>query len=260
MVRAQQRAGYAALFACTHEAVKKLARDRRFVGSSRIGMTAVLHSWGGLLQFHPHLHVMVPAGAVAEDGASWMPSRHDLFVHTAPLARIIRAKFRDAMQSAGLLHLIDPAVWHQDWVVDSQAVGAGETAFRYLARYVYRVAISNSRIISYDEDTVRFRHKSKTAGRRWRTVSLDAMEFMRRFLQHVLPTGFMKIRHFGFLNANCRVTLQTVRELVVRCYDALRAVLAPSSPAPLPAPRCPRCGGMLRRLRFVLPVTEMLSG
>jgi hypothetical protein len=199
VIRSHQRDGYAALFSCTVGALKKLARDPRFLGSQRIGCLAVLHTWGSQLQYHPHLHLVAPGGAIAPDGSEWLPARHDLFVHTKPLARIIRAKYRDAMEVAKLLDKIDPAVWSQEWVVDSQSVGGGENSLRYLARYVFRVAISNNRIVSFDQRSVTFRCKDSET-RTWQTRTLDGLEFIRRFLQHVLPTGFMKVRHFGFLN------------------------------------------------------------
>lgn len=258
VIRSHQRVGYSAMFSCAHGALKTLACDKRFVGTSRIGFLAALHTWGGALQFHPHLHLIVPAGGLAEDGRSWLSSRQDLFVHTKPLARIFRGKFRDAMKTAGLLQMIDPAVWEKEWVVDSQAVGNGRTTLRYLARYVFRVAISNNRILNYDNHTVTFRYKDSDTGK-WRTMTLDAMEFMRRFLQHVLPSGFMKIRHFGFLNANSRVRLEKVCQLICTFFDVIRKLL----PVTLPkrtGPTCRYCGHTLQRIRFLAPCLEVPSG
>ncbi len=105
----------------SHEALKKLARDARFIGSDRIGYLAALHTWGGMLQYHPHLHLVVPGGALSTDD-QWLSSRQDLFVHTKPLEIIFKSKFKDAMKKAGLLDKTDPAVWQQQWVIDSQAL------------------------------------------------------------------------------------------------------------------------------------------
>lgn len=255
VIRSHQSSGYAAIFSCTYAALKKLARDTRFLGSPLIGLLAVLQTWGSQLQFHPHLHLIVPGGGLSPDGSSWLSSRQDLFVHTKPLGRIIRAKFRDAMKSAGLLEEIDPSVWSQEWVVDSQAVGNGETSLRYLARYVFRVAISNNRIVSYENHSVTFRYKDSDT-RKWRTMTLDALEFIRRFLQHVLPTGFMKVRHYGFLNGNAAVSLQKVRELVRAFYDLLRETLPVWTSLTPAHPRCPRCQGSLRRIWFFPPLRK----
>jgi len=252
VVRTHQRTGYAAMFSCAYAAIKKLAQDARFLGTSRIAMTAVLHTWGGQLQYHPHLHIIVPGGGLTQDASQWRSSRQDLFVHTKPLAQIFRAKFRDHLEAAGLLEQVDPHVWRQDWVVHSQAVGSGENALRYLARYVSRVALSNNRILSCEDHSVTFRYKDSDTGK-WRTMKLDAMEFIRRFLQHVLPTGFMKIRHYGFLNANAALSLDRVRDLVCAFYDILRDALPEVLPPRPMTPRCPRCRGALRLISFRLP-------
>ena len=259
VMRSHQRVTYDALFSSSSGAIKKLARDPRFVGTSQVGLLGVLHTWGGMLQYHPHIHFIVPAGGISPDGSTWLPSRKDLFVHTRPLARIFKAKFRDALDSAGLLENVDPSVWQQDWIVDSQSVGNGQTSFRYLARYVFRVAVSNARIVSYDNHTIVFRHKDRQAGK-WRTASTNAIEFIRRFLQHVLPTGFMKIRHYGFLSSNYRLSIQAIRELVCVLYDFLRTVLPPPELASPTRAGCPRCGGTLRHILFIRPFKEVPSG
>jgi len=259
VVRSHQRSAYAALFLCASGALTKLAGDKRFVGTSRIGFLAALHTWGGQLQYHPHLHIIVPAGGLTQDGCGWLSSRQDLFVHTKPLARIFRAKFHDAMKAAGLVEKIDPSVWKTEWVVDSEAVGNGQTTFRYLARYVFRVAISNNRIISYDNHIVTFRYKDSDTGK-WREMSLDAMEFIRRFLQHVLPTGFMKIRHYGFLNSNCRAALQNICEMISTLYDGIRKVVLPLSKPKRIFLKCRRCGHILRQVYFLLPFGKVMSG
>ena len=124
------------MFSYANEALKKLARDTRFIGSDRIGYMAALHTWGAMLQYHPHLHLIIPGGALS-DKDQWLSSRQDLFVHTKPLEIIFKAKFRDAIKKAGLLDKTDPAVWKQQWVINSQAVGQGYNSLRYLARYVF---------------------------------------------------------------------------------------------------------------------------
>jgi hypothetical protein len=260
-IRSRQRLCYEALFASSIGAMKKLAADVRFVGSSRIGALGVLHTWGGQLPYHPHVHYIVPGGAVSKDGNSWLSSRQDFFVHVRPLSAIFKAKFRDAMRAARLLDEIDPSVWKQNWVVHCTHAGNGENTLRYLARYLFRVAISNARIIRVQDRKVSFKYRDKESDKgKWRTITLDVIEFMRRFLQHVLPTGFMKVRHFGFLNGNFSVPIERIKALVCAFYHVLRdnlPLLRPSIPEP---PRCRRCGGILHLIRVFSVTREVPSG
>ena len=238
------------MFSCAHEALKKLAKDKRFMGSTQIGYLAVLHTWGSMLQYHPHIHLVVPGGAVSEKGDSWLPSRQDLFVHTKPLALIFKAKFRDTMKKARLFEQIDPSLWNLQWVIDSQAVGQGQNSLRYLSRYVFRVAISNNRIKSIENQTIQFQYKDRQK-KKWKTMSLDAMEFIRRFLQHVLPNGFMKIRHYGFLNPNSRFSIENLRELISLIHDVIHDLLPAIPRFKQPEFKCTCCGKPLRFVAFL---------
>lgn len=253
-VRAHQRVAYAALFDASSQAMQKLAADPKYIGSRRCGFFGVLHTWGRTLEYHPHVHYVVPGGGVSDDGAQWLPSRADFFLPVRALSVIFRAKFRDAMQAAGLYGQIDPAVWQQDWVVHSQAASDGRTSLQYLAPYVFRVAISDRRIVSCDDETVTFSYR-KSGSNRWRTMTLEAMEFIRRFLQHVLPRGFQKVRHYGFLSPNSRLSVEAVRWLVTLHAGQLflllsQSLLVMASP---PRWRCPDCGGPLCLVGLILP-------
>jgi len=146
-VRSNQEASYSAMFSAASDSLKTLAKDNRFVGADKAGFTGVLHTWGRQLQYHPHIHFIVAGGGVSKDKGEWLPSGRDFFIHVKPLSIIYRAKFRDAMKKAGLMNSIDPKVWQKDWVVHSKAVGDGRASLKYLAPYVFRVAISNSRIV-----------------------------------------------------------------------------------------------------------------
>ncbi len=254
-VRSHQNTAYPAMFSCAHEALKKLAQDKRFIGSNRIGYLAVLHTWGNMLQYHPHLHLVVPGGALSQNADQWMPSRQDLFVHTKPLATIFKAKFKDAMKKAKLLDEIDPNVWTQQWVIDSQAVGKGQTSLRYLSRYVFRVAISNNRIKSIENHMVKFQYKDREK-KKWKTMTVDAMEFIRRFLQHVLPKGFMKIRHYGFLNPNSALTIEDVRELISLIQKVIVDLLPEISEYKNRRIKCTCCGHDLNFIAFVMPFSR----
>lgn len=162
------------------------------------------------------------------------------------------------MKKAGLLHKIDPAVWKQQWVIDSQAVGQGQNSLRYLSRYVFRVAISNNRIKSIENDVIKFLYKDREK-KKWKIMALDAMEFIRRFLQHVLPKGFMKIRHYGFLNPNSSLSIEKIRELISFIHDII--ALFTQIPEPeLPGIKCSHCGHDLKFILFVKPEPRCRSG
>jgi hypothetical protein len=252
VARSHQRVTYAALFEASSAALRLLAADPKFVGTDRTGFFGVLHTWGRTLEYHPHVHYVVPGGGLSADGSRWLPSRADFFVPVKALSPIFRAKFRDALNREGLRNQVDPAVWHRDWVVDARAAGDGRAALRYLASYVFRVAIGDHRIVSCDDGKVTFTYR-RVGSNRPRKMTLDAQEFLRRFLQHVLPAGFQKIRHYGFLSPNSTTAFQAVLWLVTIWKGALFVLQgkAAEEPAISPPPRCPACGGPLSLVGFV---------
>jgi hypothetical protein len=256
-MRSHQRLAYAALFEASSEALKKLAADPKHLGSRRCGFFGVLHTWGRTLDYHPHVHYVVPGGALSKDGSQWRPSRIDFFLPVRALSVLFRAKFRDAMKAAGLYSQIHPAVWRQDWVVHSRPAGDGRASLKYLAPYVFRVALSDRRIVSFDDQTVTFSYR-KSGSNRWRQMTLAAMEFIRRFLQHVLPSGFQKVRHYGFLSPNSRPSIEAVRWLVTLANGQLFVLLSQSQQTPICVPRmrCPECGGLMRLIDVALPGTS----
>jgi hypothetical protein len=166
------------------------------------------------------------------------------------LSVIYRAKMRDAFQKAGLEETIPPEVWESDWVVHSRAVGDGRNCLRYLARYVFRVAISNRRLVSCDEGRVVFLYR-KLGSRRWRRMTVDAMEFIRRFLQHVLPSGFLRVRHYGFLHPQGTPTADETGQLIEEYYSGLveRLPAEPTTPLERPVVLCPECGQPMELVR-----------
>jgi hypothetical protein len=251
VARGHQRAVYSALFEASSAALRRLAAEPKFVGTDRIGFFGVLHTWGRTLEYHPHVHYVVPGGGVSPDGSRWLPSRADFFVPVKALSILFRARFRELLGRAGLLDQVDPGAWQRDWVVHAQAAGDGRQSLRYLAPYVFRVAIGDHRIVSCDDGRVTFRYR-RVGSNRPRTMTLDAPEFLRRFLQHVLPAGFQKVRHFGFLSPNSALSLEAVRWLIVSHLGGLftLAALRPTS-VEAPALRCEVCGGVLCLLGFV---------
>ena len=157
VARRHQKLVYHLLFRTSATALQQLAQDPRFVGG-QIGLVGVLHTWTRDLRYHPHLHYLVPGGGLAADGQTWLPARRGFLVHVRPLGRLFRAKFRHALHKLGLLDQVPAETWTKDWVVHCQPVGSGVTALKYLAPYIFRVAISNRRIVKWEGDHVTFRH------------------------------------------------------------------------------------------------------
>ncbi|MFN8486613.1 MAG: transposase [Caldilineaceae bacterium] len=195
-----QQVVYNLLFRSAAEALQALAADPRFVGG-QLGLIGILHTWTRALRFHPHVHFLVPGGALAFVQERWLHARNHFFVRVEPLAILFRAKFRDGLKQAGLFHAVPSTAWQQNWIVHSQAVGYGGKAVEYLADYVFRVGIANSRIVKLENDTVTFWYKHNKTKRRV-YVTLPVFAFIRRFLRHVLPQGFVKVRYYGFYAAS----------------------------------------------------------
>ena len=195
-LRANQRDGYALLMKAAAEAIVELARDRRHVGAT-VGVLAVLHTWTQQLLYHPHVHCLVTGGGVSDDGADWRPARRAFLVPVKALAKLVRGKLRAGLQKSRPDLVLPDAVWSKPWVVQCTPWGEGEQAvLDYLARYVFRVAVTNTRIVGLDDEAVAIRHKHRKSNR-WRITRIPGQEFMRRFLQHVLPKGLHKVRYFG---------------------------------------------------------------
>jgi hypothetical protein len=235
VARSHQTLVYDLLFRASAAAAQQLADDPRFVGG-QIGLVGVLHTWGRTLTFHPHVHYLCPAGGLASDGQTWLLARPDFLLPVQALSPIFRAKVRDAWRGTNGLAQVPPTVWAQDWVVHCQPVGNGLTALKYLAPYIFRVAISNSRIVQLENDQVTFRYRASDTGQA-RLCTLDAEEFIRRFLQHVLPKGFVKVRYYGFLSSGLRPRLTTVRQQLRATPATQLSSPNGSDPAPQPAAR-----------------------
>jgi hypothetical protein len=259
IARSHQKIFYDLLFRSSAAAIQHLAQDPRFVGG-QMGFVGVLHTWGRNLSYHPHVHYLVPGGGLSSDGQTWLPSRKNFLFPAKALSPIFRAKFRDTLRQTDLFALVPPEVWQQDWVVHCKAVGDGVNALKYLAPYIFRVAISNHRIIKLENDRVTFRYRATDTGK-LRTCVLPAIEFIRRFLQHVLPRGFVKVRYYGFFSHSRRRRLAELRQQLMSQFHPL-PVLTEVAEAELPSPDlssdtmkdqhvmlCPVCGHpMVRRI------------
>ena len=247
LAQGNPRVLYTLLFQAARETLATFGDDPRHLGGE-LGGIAILHTWGQTLVQHLHLHCVVPGGALARDGSRWLPAKRGFLFPVRALARVFRGKYlaglrhafdRGALRFAGsVAGLADPAAFAaflatlrtHDWVVYAKPPFGGPTqVLEYLGRYTHRVAISNDRLVSGDAGQVRFRWKDYARGNRVRTMTLAADEFLRRFLLHVLPAGFVRIRHFGLLaNRGHAAKLARCRALL-----AARPLTAPAGPEPV---------------------------
>ena len=248
IARSNQKVIYNLLFKSSAAALQKLAKDPRFVGGD-IGMMGGLHTWRRDMRYHPHIHFIVPGGGLSPDRSQWLPSNTDFFVPVEALSPIFRAKFRDALKQTDLFDSVPADVWQKDWVVHCKPVGDGNRALKYLAPYIYRVAITNNRIKKLEDGQVSFRFKNSDTDQ-WQTVTLPAFDFIHRFLQHVLPKGFVKIRYYGFLSPIKRNLLAVAKYLL---GDSRRSDV---NPAVAQQHICPDCGAKLRRVKSLPKLTR----
>jgi hypothetical protein len=249
LARSHQQSIYNLLFRASAAALQSLAQDPRFVGA-RLGMVGVLHTWTRQLLYHPHIHYLVTGGGLTDDG-HWRTARKDFLVPVKALSPIFRAKFRDDLKKSELFPLVSPHVWRKDWVVHSEPVGSGEHACKYLAPYIFRVALSNNRLRQLHEGQVTFAYK-ESATDQIKRCTLTAQEFIRRFLQHVLPPRFIKVRYYGLLSPANRQRLQKARQLLLATTHKLKPAV-PKPIQPRPPLSCPHCQGPLTLLGPLLP-------
>ena len=277
---------YSLLFKAASETLLELSRDPRYLGA-QMGITALLHTWSQTLMHHPHLHCIVTGGGLSEEGQEWIEGRKAFFLPVKVLSRLFRGKLlsylKKAHQADALIFPGTIAAWkderffqeqltalyQKEWVVYCKPpLGRPEQVLGYLARYTHRVALTNDRILRVEEDQVTFRYRDSQDHNRIKEMTLDAVEFIRRFLRHVLPDRFVKIRHYGLLsNRKRKVSMQKSKELLG---------MAPSV-AKAPRPRstwqellerltgtdpmcCPHCGkGKMVTRQFLLPLEDRAS-
>jgi hypothetical protein len=277
--RREQKYMYGLLMKVSAEAVKELCAKKRHLGALP-GILSVLHTWTGELRFHPHVHMLITGGGITTDGEHFEPARGEFLVPVAVLSRKVAAKFRDALskEKPSLFAKIPATVWRREWVTFCKHYGHGnEAVLNYLSRYVFRTAITNARILGMDDTHVTFRYKDRSTDS-WQTIRLPGVEFLQRFLQHVLPRGFHKVRYYGLWH-------HSKRDLSNRAW--LMLMLEKSTDAASPVkiadlletlsqggegpddrytgedddddtPRCPHCGSVRTRLlgewpRFGVP-------
>jgi hypothetical protein len=269
LFRRHQKAMYGLLMQVAAAAVKQLCAEKRHLGALP-GILAVLHTWNGRLGYHPHVHMLITGGGITPDAEHWQPARGEFLVPVAVLSRKIAAKFRETLKAKApdLFAGIPKSVWRREWVSFVKHYGHGNDAvLNYLSRYVFRTAISNARILAMDQTHVTFRWKDRDADA-WRTERLPGVEFLRRFLQHVLPRGFHKVRYYGLWHPSKRTEANRAWVLLIldtpadaakppKLADLLDALGQPTQwidQASLDphdheadSPRCPHCGSVRTR-------------
>jgi hypothetical protein len=239
------------LFRTSAAALQQLAQDPRFLGG-QIGMLGVLQTWTRDLRFHPHVHYLVPAIALAPSGTLRRPRNPAFLVAVKPLALLFRSKLRAALRQTDFYHHVAQETWQQAWVVDCRPVGSGAAALKYLAPYIFRVALSNNRIVGVQDDRVTFRYRDGDT-KQMRTCTLPAFAFIGRFLQHILPKGFVKVRYYGlFRLGNRRVLAQVRAKLVPSGSTGIASAVSPPAVPAAPAMlRCPICGQPMQLVQTI---------
>lgn len=228
--RNNQKICYNLLFQSSSESLRQLASDKRFLGGD-IGMLGVLQTWASNLIYHPHIHYIVPGIAVAKNNMIKF-TKNKFLVHTKPLANLYRGKLCVALKENNIQ--FPPTIWQKNWVVDIQAVGNGKSTLKYLGKYIYRTAISNKNILSANNGNVTLRIKDKET-RKKKVITLPAIEFIRRFLQHTLPKGFQKVRSYGLLHPKRKPILYMLQLL-------LKEKIHEESVPEKQGFKCPKCG------------------
>jgi hypothetical protein len=282
-----KKAVFKVLFAAASQSLLTIARDEEHLGAE-VGFTMVLHTWGQNLLFHPHIHCVVTGGGLSSDATRWIAAREEYLLPVKVLGTLFRGKFLAALKQAyrngeldlagSTAELSDPDVWRRwknslyqkDWVVFAKPpFGGAEHVFHYLGRYTHRIAISNHRIVDFADGKVTFSWKDYADGEKKKLMTLDAPEFLRRFLLHVLPSGFVRIRHYGLCaSKNVNTKLVTARRLLESSTGTSQP---PKSDTPSTEPKpwwerfleqtgvdvmaCPSCTqGRMQRQRTLSPV------
>ncbi len=251
LARSNQKLIYGLLLRTTAEAIQKLARDPEWVGGE-VGLMGVLQTWKRDMGYHVHAHFIVPGGGISPDAKRWLTAQRDYLMPEKAVATILRAKFRDALKKVPeLFGQIPKKVWRTDWVVDIEPVGKGQSVLKYLVPYIFRVAISNSRIQAFQNGNVTFRYQDNKG--KWHRMTMPAEKFISRFLQHVLPKGFVKVRYYGFLSPRKRDLLDVIKELFEWAkikFDSNKT----SDATDVRVMSCPKCGHPMALVGEIKPL------
>jgi hypothetical protein len=255
LIRSHSQIGLDLLFAASSRALQDLAGNPKRLGA-QLGLLGVLHTWSRTLIFHPHIHYLVPAGGLSPDGRTWIPAKNNFLVHVKALGAHFRTLYKELLQKQhpGLFAEVPAKVWKHGWVVHSQPAGSGENALRYLSLYIFKTATSNRVVQLLPNGKVRWSYRESQSGQA-RSMELDPMDFMARFLQHTLPCGFARVRTFGWFHPAAKIRRNRVRALLgenpLLTPREQQTWNPPSQPepeieteaviAPSRAPACPIC-------------------
>ncbi len=256
--RSHQRFAYSAFFEATSGTMRKLASEHTYFPGDISGFFGVLHTWGRQMNYHPHIHYIVPGGAFDSNDHSWHSSNKEFYLPIRVMSKLVKHRIYTKMIKEGLIHLVPPDAWKQDWNVNSQSVGNGVRSIRYLASYVFRTAISDKRVLDLKDDHVIFRYTDTKTGKE-KMMRLKVFEFIRRFLQHVLPTGFMKIRYFGFMHPSSRIPLKVAVALLEAFYGIYGAKKKDDK-VKNTILRCSECNSNVRYLYYLPPERLLYAG
>jgi hypothetical protein len=238
LARAHPRLIYGLLMKAAAQALQKLAADPRFLGA-RVGALAVLHTWTRAMLFHPHVHMLVTAGGLSQDQRWIEPKNPKFLVPVRALSMIFRAKMHAALKRAGLPQAATSRIGNKPWVVHCRHAGSGEKVLLYLGRYVFRIALTNSRLENLHLGRVTFRYRDNRT-QHVQHCTISAVEFLDRFLQHVLPRGCTKVRYYGIFSPHCHTLLDRARLLQAPTASTPLAD-SPNSQPFVPPRRCPSC-------------------
>ena len=234
----------------------QLGSEQTYFGGDTPGFFGVLHTWGRTLSYHPHIHYIVPAGAFDRTTHQWHPCPDAFYVPVRVLSKLMKARMFSRLRRAGMLSELPPDAFEKDWNVDSPPVGSGVRALRYLSAYVFRTAISDKRLVEVTERTVTFAYTDTKTGADKR-MTLTGGEFLRRFLQHVLPSGFMRIRYYGFLHP-CSAIPVKLAVALLEAFAGIPARTRPSRETKIPTPVCcPACNGKAALLYYAGPTQQL---
>jgi hypothetical protein len=271
-IRSHQQIALDLLFACSARALQELARNPRRLGAD-LGMLGVLHTWSRTLIFHPHVHYLIAGGGLSPDRRQWIAARPKFLLPVKPLGAHLRTLFKTRLQKEhpDLFAQVPAKVWKRHWNVDSRPAGSGQNALRYLSRYVFKTATGNRKVQLLADGKVQWNFRESKGGRAT-SIQLDPLEFMGRFLQHILPRGYARVRTFGWLHPAAKVRANRVRALLgqqpLLTAAEEQAWNPPADPdSQLPAsprgvvcssPLCPRCQQVMRLVGSWLSAQPML--
>jgi hypothetical protein len=243
LAKAYQKIIFSAMFKAAAETLQQFAKDVKYIGGE-IGMTGVLHTWSRILYYHPHIHFIVPGGGYDKIRNEWNKSSSKFLFPVKALSIVFRAKLQNKIYHSACYHKIPRSVWKKEFIVHSKPVGKGKPALQYLAQYVYKIAISNNRIIKLENDMVHFYYTESSTGKK-KEMKLHVFEFMKRYLQHVLPKGFQKVRYYGFLSSAAKQTFERIKLLLLGKIDSPDDNVCRKK-SKIKVVRCLHCGSVMK--------------